>query len=88
MRQNQRGKITFEVEDWQDKDPLIIDLIKRMTARDPDIRPTAREALQHPCFDVLADVKKQADEYDIANVRTGSTWNFEKYQNEQPEEVN
>jgi len=88
MKLNQLGEINFHPAEWNEKNPLAIDLIKRMTALDPDIRPTAREALQHPFFDVLAEVKKQDDEYDIANVRTGSTWNFDAYMENNPEEVN
>ena len=79
MKFNQLGVITFHPEEWNDQNPLAIDLIKRMTAVDPDIRPTAREALQHPFFDVLAEVKKQNDEFDISQVRTGATINFEQY---------
>ena len=79
MQMNQTGKIIFNPCEWNDKNPLAIDLVKRMTALDPDIRPTAREALKHPFFDVLAYGKKEDDDYDIVNVRTDSTWIFENY---------
>ena len=45
MERNRIGRIRFDERRWYLINPFAIDLIKRMTALDPDIRPTASEAL-------------------------------------------
>ena len=56
MRRNKIGRIVFHEEIWCDKNPMAIDLVKRMTCLDTDIRPSAKEALEHPWFQEFKDL--------------------------------
>ena len=45
------GRISYFKKHWHQKDPKLLDLIKRCLQENPEERITATEALKHPFFD-------------------------------------
>lgn len=56
----QDGKYHFKHKEFEECSPEVIDLIKNLLVVDPKMRLSARNALQHPWFN-LFDQKKETE---------------------------
>src|SRR5688572_17977491 len=48
MKKVKIGKFTFDDEHWKSSTPEVKDFISKLLTYDPEKRPSAEEALQHP----------------------------------------
>ena len=57
----------FDDEEWTETTNMAIDLIKKMLKKNPNERPTAKECLSHPWFNILEN--KEIEQQTKSNVK-------------------